>query len=254
MPPAQSLDPVGQRRSVEGQDRGLGLGVQVLLLLRLRLVGEADHQLAVLDGRKGRRGQPEAALLAGLFLDVAVLALGGVRQLEVDAHRVRFIFRAQAEGVVAEAFAGLDVVLVRVGPVELDLLALVGDGVDAGLVDALAEEVALRVVAAKETVEMVVDLGFQRPGVHVQFGLVGGVVLGEGLLHLRQQVLVQELRHLRVPCMQDAVDAEVQLRLVELEQLLEQGFQFFVFLAHCVVVLLNRWRARRFVRRRPSEW
>jgi hypothetical protein len=42
--------------------------------------------------------------------------------------------------------------------VEFDLLALVGDGIDAGLVDALGEEIALGVVAAEEAVEVVVDL------------------------------------------------------------------------------------------------
>jgi hypothetical protein len=42
----------------------------------------------------------------------------------------------ELERVVAQVLAGLDVVLIVVGPVELDLLALVGDGVDALLVAA----------------------------------------------------------------------------------------------------------------------
>jgi len=49
---------------------------------------------------------------------------------------------------------------------ELDLLALVGDGVDARLVDALGEKVALGVVATKEAEQIVVDLVFQRAHVH----------------------------------------------------------------------------------------
>ena len=38
--------------------------------------------------------------------------------------------------------------------------------------------------------------------------------------------------------MHDAVEAEVQIGLVELEQLLQQGLQLFVFLAHAVSSLL----------------
>ena len=49
---------------------------------------------------------------------------------------------------------------------ERDLLALVGDGVDAWLVDALGEKVALGVVAAEEAEQVVVDLAFQRFDVH----------------------------------------------------------------------------------------
>src|SRR5690606_15555960 len=64
---------------------------------------------------------------------VAVLALGRVHQPEVHAHRVLLVVRPQAEGVVAQVLAGLDVVLVSVGPVELDLLALVRNRVDTGL-------------------------------------------------------------------------------------------------------------------------
>jgi len=45
-----------------------------------------------------------------------------------------------------------DVVLVVVGPVELDLLALVGDGVDALLVAAKQDEIALLVVPSEEVV------------------------------------------------------------------------------------------------------
>ncbi len=103
---------------------------------------------------------------------------------------------------------------------ERDLLALVGDGVDARLVDALGEKVAFGVVAAKEAEQVVVDLAFERADVHcvsldagpqlpdlgrvvrvhprqldtcdhlgeflLQLGLVGSLVLCEGVAHLRQ--------------------------------------------------------------------
>jgi len=56
------------------------------------------------------------------------------------------------EDVVPEVFAVFDVILVGVGPIKFDFLALVGDGVDALLVAALGDEVALVVVAAEELV------------------------------------------------------------------------------------------------------
>ena len=195
-----------------------------------------------------------------------MLALGGVRQAKVHAQGLLIIIWPQTESVVAQVFAGLDVVVVLVGPVESDLLALVGDGVDARLVNALGEEVALGVVAAEEAIEMVVGLAFQRADVHgvalklgaqildlgrvvrvhsrrldarnhlgqfiLQLRLVGGLVLAECRPHLRQEVLVEELRHLGALGVHDAVEAEVQVRLVELEQLLQQGLQLFVLLAH----------------------
>jgi hypothetical protein len=44
--------------------------------------------------------------------------------------------------------------------------------------------------------------------------------------------LIEELRHLGALGVHDAVEAEVQIGLVELEQLLQQGLQLLVFLAH----------------------
>ena len=49
-----------------------------------------------------------------------------------------------------QVLAGLYIILVRIGPMELDLLALAGDGVDAGFVDSPGEEIALGVVSAEE--------------------------------------------------------------------------------------------------------
>ena len=90
----------------------------------------------------------------------------------MDPHgiRGRGVLGPQPESVVAQVLAGLDVVLVRVGPMELDLLAFIGDRVHAGLVDALAEEVPLGVVAPEEGIQVIVDLGFQRVQVHGLFG------------------------------------------------------------------------------------
>ena len=73
----------------------------------------------------------------------------------------------------------------------------------------------------------------------LQLRLVGGLVVAERLLHLRQQVLVEELRHLGALGVHDAVEAEVQVGLVELEQLLQQGFQLLEFLAHRVSFLVR---------------
>ena len=56
-------------------------------------------------------------------LDVVLLNVG-VPEAETDRHSVE-----RLPVVVAEVFVGLDVVLVAVGPVEIDLLAVVGDGV-----------------------------------------------------------------------------------------------------------------------------
>ena len=60
--------------------------------------------------------------------------------------------RWASEDVVTEVFAALDVILVVVGPVQLDFFPLVGNGVDAFLVPAQRDEVALVVVAAEEVV------------------------------------------------------------------------------------------------------
>ncbi len=132
---------------------------------------EPDHQFAhpirpllLRNEVLGQQDEPP-----GLFvrrLDVAVLALGGIRKPEVDPHRIALGLWAEPERVVLQVFGRFDVVLVGVGPVELDLLALVGNRVNAVLVDALADEVAFAVVATEEAVEVVVDIGLER--VHVR--------------------------------------------------------------------------------------
>jgi hypothetical protein len=113
----------------------------------------------------------------------------------------------------------------------------------------------------------VLDLG-QRLGVHAEclrlldglgqflldLGLVGGLVLTECRLHLRQQILVEELRHLGALGVHDAVEAEVQVGLVELEQLLQEGLQLFVFLAHRDVSSVRFMFGMRRATDRPSGW
>jgi hypothetical protein len=61
---------------------------------------------------------------------------------------------------------------------------------------------------------------------------LSGFVFGEFRLHLREQVLLEELCDLSAPRMHDAVQAEVQVGLVELEQLHEQVLQLVVGRAH----------------------
>jgi hypothetical protein len=169
----------------------------------------------------------------------------------MHAHGVLPVFGPQAEGVVAQVLARLDVVLVGIGPVQLHFLALVGDGIDARPVNAPAQKIALGVVATEKAVEMVIDLGFECLQVHRSFGkacpqlldlgqrlrvgieraslfnrlgqfllerrLVRRLVLGKGGLDLRQQVLVQKSRDLLCTGVQDTVDAEVEVRLIKLE-------------------------------------
>ena len=106
---------------------------------------------------------------------------------------------------------------------------------------------------------MVVDLGFQRIQIHGVFGkpraqipnlggsvrvrsigpyppdgfvellfdgrLVRRLVLRQSRLHLRQQVPFQKLRHLGALRVHDAIEPEVQIRPVELEQLFQQRDQ-----------------------------
>ena len=128
---------------------------------------------------------------------------------------------------------------------KLDLLSLVGDGIDARPVHTLGQEIALGVVAAEEGIQVVVDLGLKRIQVHrvlcepgaqlldlgecVRIGtqrarlldrlrqilldrhLVCGLVLREGRLHLRQEVSFQELAYVGALGMHHAVEAEVQI-------------------------------------------
>lgn len=79
----------------------------------------------------------EPSLLAVGCL-VIILLGAGIGQLEVHPPAVR-----QDKGVVPQVFCRLDVLLVSVGPVQLDLLPLVGDSVNPFFVAAQGDEVAV---------------------------------------------------------------------------------------------------------------
>ena len=84
-------------------------------------------------------------------LDVVLLH---VRVLHREAHGDA----VPGKGVVTKVLVGLDVVLVAVRPVQIHLLAVVGDGVALALrVAPLGDEVPVLIVAAEEGVQMVVD-------------------------------------------------------------------------------------------------
>jgi len=277
--PAQLLNPGGQGRVFHAQHPRHGDGDQFLLRrglrppLSRRPVGgggrpvlEPDDQLPVLLGDEVPGRQHEGPVLRRLH--VPVLALGGIHQGEVHPHGMGLVVGAEPEGVIPQVLAGLDVVLVAVYPVQPDLLALVGQGVDALPVDAPWEEVSLRVVAAEEAVELVVDFRLQRSPVGdaaPQVRRMTRVVcrrccrpgrldpllpgfrpacnarLAERLPDQGRQAPLQEVSDLVRPGAQDAVDSEVQVGLVELKELQEERFQPIVLLFHA---LLLRWRCR----------
>ena len=64
--------------------------------------------------------------------------------------------------IISEVLTRLDVILVMIGPVEIDFLTIVGNGVTFLLgVTALRNEVAVLPVAAEEGIKVVVDSRFQ---------------------------------------------------------------------------------------------
>ena len=65
-----------------------------------------------------------------------------------------------------------------------------------------------------------------------EFRLVGGPVLAERRLHLRKQILLQELGHIGALGVHHSVEAKVQVGLIELKQLLQQCLQFLVPFVH----------------------
>ena len=115
--------------------RRLGHQRVTVALLWVGPVLERDDQLGRAVGADlfaDRLGltQDEAPFLPGRRLSVVAL-LVSLHELEVHAPTV-----GRLERIVAEVLAALDVVLVVVGPIQLDLFALVRDGVDALLVAA----------------------------------------------------------------------------------------------------------------------
>ncbi len=186
------------------------LAVGDLLLRRERAELEGDgerapHPHPLSHRERGARlpgdffqARQEEALLA---FDVVLLHVGG---LEFEMHRDAV---GGLPGVIGEVLAGLDVVLVVVRPVEIDFLAVVGDGVALFFgVAAFGDEVAILPVAAEKGVEVVVGGGFQRLAV---FGradaFLGGQILFSGLCIAvlfgqvaigAQRIVTQRFQHL----------------------------------------------------------
>ncbi len=280
-----------RRRAVaQGQPAGLdgcvrqhclyGLGDQRLLLGTFGLGGvlEADDQLLVAvtarcllyghlflfvfvavfiqSGDGFRRHQGKATLL----VVVLPVVLGGVGGGEAEMHRAAVF---QLEAVVAEVLAALGVVLILIGPVQHHLFARVGDGVGVALVTALADEVALLVVAGEKGQQVgehgvvvfaaacggILQLraqflhlghgvGADAQGLGVLLGLLqfslqllraGGAACGEGCLHLLGQPVLQVVVDLARAGVEDAVDTEVQFRAVDLEDLAQLGDELLEF-------------------------
>lgn len=153
-----------------GQDGGVG-GVEELGLLVAAGDGGAfglgERAVFHRDDEGGRGLIPGDGLVGGVD-EVAVVAFDVVAgdvdfgEAHVDGGFVgQALGGGKGEAVVVEVDAGLDVVLVEVGPMEVHFLAVVGDGVFVGAaVAALGDEVAVLVVAGEEGVEVVVDGGF----------------------------------------------------------------------------------------------
>ena len=259
--------PVGIERPQDALDGGLVdsalLSVAVsgpspLLGVGQGSVFETDDHVGAVEGDGDLAGgEHEAALAPGGLLDVVLLVVG---RRDLEAHAARWVARVNREDVGRVVLGGLHVVLVRVSPVQLHLLAVVGDevgGPAAAGVPALGDEVALGVIAAEEAGEMVVDV---RLGVGVLLHLgetpvelddrgrrsLVGVIAGsssvrsgrlplpgevgalrvagelQGLLDLRQQVVVEERHDLGRLQVHDAVQPEVEVAAVELEHLAQQ--------------------------------
>jgi len=98
-------------------------------------------------------GQNEAALL------VVILAVvfGRIGSDKAEMHKSTVI---QLEAEVREGFSAFDVILIAVRPVQHDLFPGIGDGIGITLVPALADEIALVVVAREEGQQVREDLIF----------------------------------------------------------------------------------------------
>ena len=95
-----------------------------------------------------------------------MLALSGIDKSKMDAHRIGSIFWAQPECVIAQVFARLNIVLIVIGPVELDFFAFIRNSVHTGFIDSLRKKITFGVVAPEKTVKMVIDLALKRTGIH----------------------------------------------------------------------------------------
>ena len=68
-------------------------------------------------------------ILAGLHIVMDTLC--GIYQSKMHAHGFGRVVWPQTKGIIAQIFAGFDVVLVVVGPIEFDLFTVVGDSISA---------------------------------------------------------------------------------------------------------------------------
>ncbi len=125
------------------------------LLLGQRAELERNRQLvSLLVPSQLIQARQEEALFT---LDVVLLHIGGF-QFKVHGHAFR-----RFPGVIGEILASLDVVLVMISPIDIDLLAVIGNGVAFFFgVAPLEDKVAVLIVAAKESVQVIVDGGLQR--------------------------------------------------------------------------------------------
>jgi hypothetical protein len=89
--------------------------------------------------------------------------------------------------------------------------------------------VALAVVAAEEVVQVGENFAFCRLDIESGVG-------AKDLAHLGKKFIFEKALDLIAPDVHDAVDAEVQLGVVELEEFGEQGLEFFKVLGHRLLI------------------
>jgi hypothetical protein len=191
-----------------------GLSGFGFVALGLSLGGRAPLPAQLEPAVHGFEGGGEKVLVAAfgvVFGDVGLLQ-----------HKAHFAF-AITVGKAGEHFTAFDVVAAFGGPVKVGVLPVVGHGVSgAAAAPGAGDEVAVIPVAAKKRVQVVVTVGGFVVGQGLaaggcQFGGPGGDALGQGLVQVSQ--------HLLAPVGQDAVDTEVQLGGVELEDVVLQQVQ-----------------------------
>ena len=117
-----------------------------------RLVLDIKIQYSV-DYLKGLLG---VHLEETLLVCLVVIAFGlGIDELESDGFTIR-----RFEGVIGKILAGFYVVLVGIRPVQLDFLALIGNGIRTILVAALGYKITVVIVAGEEVRQVVIHIGF----------------------------------------------------------------------------------------------
>ena len=215
---------------------------------------ETDDKLVPVRCNRVFRGH-EAALLAGRLFDVVLLI---VRRRDLETHAERRVAFPGHEGVGGVVVGRLHIILVRIGPVQLHFLAVIGNEIGrlaAAGIAAQRHEITFLVIAVEEVEEIAVNIGlgfgvyrryrqllpeFDNPG-----RFIGGDSQGprgrhrlvefrlerlpllvgharERFLHLRQQIPVEERLNLARLHVHDAVEAEIQIAPVELEHLPQQ--------------------------------